>query len=248
MIQAMIFDLDGTLVQTEKLKARSYARAAKQLRPETEEAHVVEAYRDVVGRPRREVAQELMDRFGLEKAAGHRMHEFGLTRPWQAFVEMRLRIHEEIIRDPEVIREDQWPHNVALVQQARWKCRYVALATVSHCGPTQQILRALGLRGAFDFIATMDDVENGKPAPEIYVLVARELQVSPEQCLVLEDSPTGVQSALDAGMKVVAVSTSFTREHLHNMESLDERWIVDDAKEVAKVVSRRIDQAAVQTE
>ncbi len=125
MIEAMIFDLDGTLVQTEKLKARSYARTAKELRAETEAAQVVETYRDVVGRPRREVARELMDRFGLEKAAEKRMDEFGLTWPWQAFVEMRLRIYEDIISDSEVIRENQWPHNVALVQQARQRCMMV---------------------------------------------------------------------------------------------------------------------------
>ena len=62
MIEAVIFDLDGTLVQTEKLKAISYARAVTDLCPhDVEEKQVIEAFREVVGLPRREVAQALVD-------------------------------------------------------------------------------------------------------------------------------------------------------------------------------------------
>lgn len=66
MIRAMIFDLDGTLVQTEKLKALSYARAAVKLCPhELNEEEVVEAFKEVVGLSRREVASALVEKFGL---------------------------------------------------------------------------------------------------------------------------------------------------------------------------------------
>ena len=66
----MIFDLDGTLVQTEKLKAISYAKAAVELCPsELQEVQVIEAFKGVVGLPRREVGKRLVDRFGLETKA-----------------------------------------------------------------------------------------------------------------------------------------------------------------------------------
>jgi beta-phosphoglucomutase len=62
MIKAMIFDLDGTLVQTEKLKALSYARAAVELCPQVlNEDEVIEAFKDVVGLSRREVASTLLE-------------------------------------------------------------------------------------------------------------------------------------------------------------------------------------------
>ena len=62
MIRAMILDLDGTLVQTEQLKALSYAQAAVELCPrEIDEAEVVEAFKEVVGQSRREVGQVLVD-------------------------------------------------------------------------------------------------------------------------------------------------------------------------------------------
>ncbi len=98
MIQAMIFDLDGTLVQTERLKALSYARAAVELCPHTiSETEVVEAFKDVVGLSRREVAMALTERFDLEEKARARMDEFGVSAPWQAFVQVRLRFYEAML-------------------------------------------------------------------------------------------------------------------------------------------------------
>jgi beta-phosphoglucomutase len=69
VIRAFVFDLDGTLVETEKLKALSYARAAKQLRPGPDEGEVVADFEDFVGLSRQEVAVGLMRRFDLEDAA-----------------------------------------------------------------------------------------------------------------------------------------------------------------------------------
>ncbi|MGD2178607.1 MAG: hypothetical protein PVG71_12380, partial [Anaerolineae bacterium] len=96
MIRAVIFDLDGTLVQTERLKAISYARAAVELCPYTvDEQEVIEAYKDVVGQPRQEVASALVERFDLEREAGARMDDYGVSAPWQAFVQVRLGYYEE---------------------------------------------------------------------------------------------------------------------------------------------------------
>lgn len=229
MIRAMIFDLDGTLVQTERLKAISYARAAMELQPDavTEDA-IMTAFRDVVGLSRNEVATALIERFGLAQAARARMAEFGVSTPWQAYIQLRLRHYEAILADPEVLRRNQWPHNVDLLYAARQAGCKVGLATMSYCPQVQRVLGVLGLLDAFDFVASRDDVEHGKPNPEIYLLVARELGVPPHECLVIEDSPTGVKAGLAAGMHVIAVSTPFTRVALHTGGLLDDRWIVDD--------------------
>lgn len=120
MIRAMIFDLDGTLVQTEKLKALSYAKAAVELCPyNLGEQEVVEAFKDVVGQSRREVGKFLVERFDLVEKAQSRMDEFGVKTAWQAYVQVRLAIYEDLLADPEVIRRNQWPYNVALLQEAR---------------------------------------------------------------------------------------------------------------------------------
>jgi len=235
----MIFDLDGTLVQTERLKAISYAQAAVELRPDAvTEAAVVSAFRDVVGLSRNEVATTLVERFDLAEAAGARRAEFGVNTPWQAYIQLRLRHYESLLADPDVLRRNQWPHAVNLLRAARLaKCR-VGLATMSYCAQVQRVLDVLNLHDQFDFVASRDDVEHGKPDPEIYRLVARQLGAPPAECLVIEDSPSGVKAALAAGMHVIAVSTPFTREGLHRGQLLDPRWIVDDPATLPSVVQR----------
>ena len=232
MISNAIFDLDGTLVQTERLKAQSYAEAAVHLRPDLDEAEVVDYFREVVGLSRREVATALLTRFDLAEAADARRDEFGVDTAWQAYVQIRLVHYERLIRDPEVLRQSQWPHNLELLRQARAHCDHVALATMSQCETATRVLDVLGLADAFDFVATRDDVERGKPDPEIYLLVAAELGVAPESCFVVEDSPSGVRAALAAGMRCLAVSTPFTRASLRQVEGLDAHWIVDEPSEL----------------
>ncbi|MEM8535524.1 MAG: HAD family phosphatase, partial [Chloroflexota bacterium] len=177
MIEATIFDLDGTLVETEELKALSYARAAFELRPELDEAEVLKAFVDVVGLSRREVALMLMQRFSLETAAHQRMAEFGVDTPWQAFVQVRLQLYEALLSDPDVLCRSRWMHNINLLDETRASCQKVGLATMSYCAQVQRVLTILGIQDAFDFVATRDDVDHGKPDPEIYLLVAHELDV-----------------------------------------------------------------------
>lgn len=243
MIRAMIFDLDGTLVQTERLKALSYARAAVQLCPRRlSESEVIEAFKEVVGRPRREVALALVGRFDLEGAARACMSEFGVSTPWQAFVQVRLHYYEQLLSDPQVLLSNRWMHNVEVLNEARRNRCKVALATMSHCRQVQRILEVLGLVGAFHFVATRDDVEWGKPHPEIYQLVSRELDVPPRECLVIEDSPAGVKAAQAAGMWCIVVTTPFTREVIHGELLLDGRWVVDEPGMLMAVVQEMLEE------
>lgn len=238
MIRAMIFDLDGTLVQTERLKAYSYARAALALRPDyVTEAAVLEFFKEVVGLPRNEVASAMLTRFDLTDAASRYMTEFGVGTPWQAFIQLRLREYDAMLADPDLLRQNQWPHNVQLLLMAHATGCKVGLATMSHCAQVEHVLRVLEMREYFDFVATRDDVALGKPDPEIYLLVARELGVTPAECLVIEDSPTGVKAAQAAGMAVIAVTTPFTREAFADGKVLNRRWVVDDPTQLTDAVN-----------
>lgn len=240
----MIFDLDGTLVQTEKLKARSYALAAVELCGNAlEEQDVIDAFVDVVGLSRRDVAVSLVDRFNLTERALQVAPALGVTSAWQAFVQVRLGYYDRMISDPDVILSHQWKHNIELLRFARRTNCKVALATMSHCEQASQVLSVLDLRDHFDFIATRDDVSAGKPDPEIYQLAATELGSEPIECLVIEDSPAGVAAALAAGMRCVAVSTPFTRERLYASRLLGDQWIVDDPADLMATVERRYSTA-----
>ena len=69
-----------------------------------------------------------------------------------------------------------------------------------------------GLLDFFNDIVTLEDVKQSKPSPEGYLLAAKKLNVSPEKCLVIEDSPRGMVAGKTAGMTVWAVPTDQTRE------------------------------------
>src|SRR5918912_4371554 len=140
MIRAVVFDLDGTLVETEALKALSYALAAVELRPDLDEKEVVEAFKDFVGLSRQEVAVGLMRHFGLEEPARERMKEFGVDTPWQAYVQIRLRIYETLLADPNIVLAHCYPHNIALLRDVRREGYTTALATQSHREQARRVL------------------------------------------------------------------------------------------------------------
>jgi beta-phosphoglucomutase-like phosphatase (HAD superfamily) len=83
--------------------------------------------------------------------------------------------------------------------------RPVALASSGHRDVIDAALDATGLRGVFGAIVSSDEVEHGKPAPDVYLLAALRLGVSAERCLVVEDSLNGVLAGKAAGMFVVLV-------------------------------------------
>jgi HAD superfamily hydrolase (TIGR01509 family) len=241
VIRAFVFDLDGTLLETEKLKALSYARAAEQLRPDFDEHEVVAAFEDFVGLSRQEVAVGLMRRFGLEDAARKRMPEFGVEEPWRAYVGIRLRIYESLLSDPERVLAVRYPHNLALLSDVRRQGYPTALATQSHREEALRVLEILGITDQFDVIATREDVEHGKPDPEMHFLVARELGVEPGECLAIEDSPAGIEAALAAGAQAIAVTTDLTRKKFRDTNLLDRSHVVDDPRTLPALIRRLTD-------
>jgi HAD superfamily hydrolase (TIGR01509 family) len=268
MIRAVIFDMDGVLVKTEEIKALSYAQAIEQLCPgrarEEElmaaygdalgdafgrsaelcpmisESEIVEVYKEVVGRSRRDVAEALVKRFDLEAALRPKMADLSASEAWEALVSIRMPIYKALLANPENVRKSQWPHNVALLRKVRKEGYRTALGTMSDRSQTERILEILGLAGEFDVVVTIDDVIEGKPDPGIYLLASRRLGVPPAECLVLEDSPSGIRAGIAAGMPVIAVTTPFTRKAVHDAHVLDARWVVDDPASLPEVFDRML--------
>jgi HAD superfamily hydrolase (TIGR01509 family) len=90
----------------------------------------------------------------------------------------------------------------------------LALATSAGGRNIEFILSGLGIDGCFDVIIGGDDVPQGKSGPEIYLTAAARLAVSPAQCLVFEDSRSGIEAAYLAGMKVIVVATNAQADEL----------------------------------
>ena len=242
MISAIMFDLDGTLVQSEKLKAHAYAMAAQRLLglPEPD-SRAIEAYREIVGSARDVASRHVMESLGLETQIRPLMAQHGATEPWEVLTAIRTEIYTQMVADPQVIRDNQWPHTIELLRMARSTACQTALATMSYRKEALHILRSLELEQYLDEILSREDVQRPKPDPEIYLLAARKLGVQPQDCLVLEDSPNGVQAGVAAGMNVVAVATPFTVAGLHHARNLlEHHWVVHEPEKLVEVVRDRI--------
>jgi beta-phosphoglucomutase len=225
VIRAVIFDLDGTLVETEALKAASYARAAVALRPhDLTEAQVIGAYEDLVGRTREEVAAALAERFHLPIST-------------EVFLASRIRAYGAMLADPELIRAQEYPYATGLLRMLRAEGVPLGLATMSQRDETMRVLAILGLTDHLDVIVTREEVRCSKPDPEIYLLAAARLGAEPSHCLALEDSVPGVSSALAAGCTCVGVSSALTRAALRRSALLPADRMVEDPRELAPTVS-----------
>ena len=152
------------------------------------------------------------------------MAQQGANEPWEALAGMRTEIYDNMVEDPQVLRDNQWPHTIGLLRVARERSCRTALATMSYRKEALHVLRSLELEDSLDEVLTSEDVQNPKPEPEIYLLAAQKLEVDPQDCLVLEDSPNGVQAAVAAGMNVIAVATPFTISGLHSSQFLNHAW------------------------
>jgi beta-phosphoglucomutase len=239
MIRAVVFDLDGTLVQTEKLKALSYAVAVQKLLDLPEpEPRAIEAYRTVIGSAREAASRYVMEQLSLGTKLRPLMQQHGVSQPWEVLTAMRVAIYQQMVADPRVLRENQWSHTVAFLHLVRRHGCKTGLATMSHRREALHVLRALGLEGELDVVLTREDVEQPKPDPEIYLSACRLLGVSPAECLAIEDSVNGARAALAAGIETVAVATPFTRESLYATELLASGCLVEEPEALVATVER----------
>jgi HAD superfamily hydrolase (TIGR01509 family) len=112
-----------------------------------------------------------------------------------------------------VLTEPLAPAAGALELLSRLHARSTPLALASSAKRLwiEATLQSLGMREYFPITVSGEDVLHSKPAPDIFLLTATRLDIAPERCLVIEDSPNGIASGRAAGMDVIAVRTPYTR-------------------------------------
>ena len=189
-IKAIIFDLDGLLADTECLHCRAYQMALLEHDIELREADYAEHW----------------IRFG--KGIGDWLTMQGLELDPQA---LRLRKSTHYLA---LLASSLRPMDGALELLKAWHGkRKFALASSSYRDAIDGVLAGLGMAHFFEVIVSGLDVPQVKPAPDIFLKAARDLDVEPAECLVLEDAEKGVMAAHLAGMRCVAVPNAYTRHH-----------------------------------
>ncbi|MGG2459740.1 HAD-IA family hydrolase [Streptomyces sp. RGM 3693] len=185
-LQAVLFDMDGTLVDTEEVWWLSVAHVAREQGHELTEADLP----DVLGRPVRHTAAHLRGVLGTDVC------EQQLADALQR--EFAARVARGVEPRPGAVR---------LLDELSRAGVPTALVTASPRSVADIVLRTLGI-GHFTVTVTADDTEHSKPAPDPYLAAAYALGVRPSACVAVEDTPTGVASAEAAGCQVLAVPSA----------------------------------------
>ena len=185
MIQAVIFDMDGTLIDTEKYYRRCWpkALAAFGYHMTDEQALTLRS----LGRP-----------FAITQLKTW----FGEQLDYHAVREKRKEFVEECI-DREGISLK--PGALELLQSLRRRRITTAIATATDMERTERYLKKVKIFEYFDKLISATMVKEGKPSPDIYLYACEQLKLKPNQCIAVEDSPNGVRSAYRAGCRVVMV-------------------------------------------
>jgi beta-phosphoglucomutase len=190
MINSVIFDLDGLLADTEGLHCRAYQRALSEHGIALLEMEYCEHWvRSGKGIADWTAMRGLdLDPFALRLRKHEHYTELlaSSLRPMEGAVEVLHRLHGQV---------------------------KLALASSSYRDAIDGVLAGLGIASCFEAVVSGSDVEQVKPAPDIFLKAARALAVDPEHCLVVEDAEKGVIAAYLAGMHCIAVPNDYTRHH-----------------------------------
>jgi len=196
--RAVIFDIDGTIVDNMHLHAEAFAVFAARhgLPPLTQDDRA-----RLDGRRNSEIFPILFKRIVPREE-------------WQQYEHEKESLYRELSRGRLLPMKGLRP----LIARLRESGIAMALATSAPEPNVTHTLNELGLLEAFPVIVRGDQVPRGKPAPDVFLEAARCLNVAPAVCLVFEDAPMGIEAAQAAGMPVVALTTSFQAAHFETLD------------------------------
>jgi HAD superfamily hydrolase (TIGR01509 family) len=192
-IEALIFDMDGLLVDSEPLAGETIVALFRRHGREVDLD--AKAGQRLVGRRMREILAIIAEMYDLVLPTDAMAQEYE---------ELRLTVLNG--------RLQPMPGAKELIAYAYEMRLPMALATSGVRRYADAVLAETGLAGAFAVEVTGEDVAHGKPAPDVFLRAASRLGIRPAGCVVFEDAPNGIASATAAGMRAVAVPNVYTRE------------------------------------
>ena len=182
-VQAVVFDLDGVLIDSEEL----WDEVREQLARERGGRWHERAQADMMGMSSPEWSLYLHDVIGLD------------DRP--------EKLNAEVIRRMQARYAVHLPLIDGATEAVRRLARAfrLALASSSNRPLIEMVLAGMGVDALFETTVSSEEVERGKPAPDVFLEAARRLDVDPARCAAIEDSANGIRAAHAAGMRVVAI-------------------------------------------
>ncbi|MCS7286801.1 MAG: beta-phosphoglucomutase family hydrolase [Anaerolineae bacterium] len=204
-VRAVIFDLDGVMVDTAPYHFQAWQKALAEFGLEMS----YEQFRSTFGMRNQEIIRTL---YG-SKFTSEQVEEIG-------------RRKDAIYRELVYRHLTPMPGLLRLIQDLKAKRFRIAVATSTSKPNASLILKTLKLEHEIVALVTEEDVEFGKPDPEIFLKAAEKCMAQPQNCIVIEDSPAGIQAAKSAGMKAVALTTTRPQEELREADLIVESLMV----------------------
>lgn len=186
-IRAIIFDLDGVICSTDRYHYLAWKALADRLDIPFDEQ-------------KNKLLRGVSRRESLEIILGDRSSHFSEQEKWE-LAEEKNRIYREYLQ---TMRPSDLSEDTRYALQTLRKRGYL-LAIGSSSKNTRQILTQLGLEHFFDAVADGTQITRSKPDPEVFLLAASLLGISPEQAIVIEDAESGVQAAETGHFRVIGI-------------------------------------------
>jgi beta-phosphoglucomutase len=196
MIQAFIFDMDGTVIDSTHLDYEAWQKAMREYDAELP----YEDYIAKLGAKSSEIAKEYLDVSDEEI---------------DKLVSRREEYFKQLVDEKGI---SFLPGVEQFLQQLRNAHLKTALATGANAEKLEFIFGKLPLRQYFDAFVTADDVSQGKPDPEVFVQSAGKLGVEPADCVVMEDATNGLLAAKNGGMRCIALTTTRSADQLQGAD------------------------------
>ena len=194
-IKAVIFDLDGVIVSTDECHYKAWKRMA-----DDEGIYFdMDINKRLRGISRMESLEVILERAAKEYSAEEK--EAMATRKNGYYIEYIQALTPKDIL-PGVIR---------VLEHLKQTGIKVAIGSSSKNSPV--ILERIGLSKSFDAVADGNHISKSKPDPEVFLLAAQKLDISPKFCLVVEDADAGVEAAIAAGMKVLGLGVATSNKN-----------------------------------
>jgi len=207
MIKGVLFDMDGVLVDSESFISLAAILMFKEMGVIVSS----EDFKPFTG-------------MGENRYIGGVAEKHGIVVNIEEVKARTYKIYEELVKG----KLYPLPGSHEFVAKCRSKGFKLALATSADRIKMEVNLREIGLSaGTFNSIITGLDVENKKPAPDIYIKAAKSIGLEPNECLVVEDAVSGVKAGKAAGCKCLAITTSFDAAALSEAD-----WICESLLEV----------------
>jgi HAD superfamily hydrolase (TIGR01509 family) len=191
-LKAVVFDLDGLMFNTEDL----YQEVGGLVLERRGKAFTTELLDAMMGRPTQVAIQIMIDWHDLDVTVEQLQEESEAAFP--AVLDAKLAPMPGLMDLLETLEQHEIPK---------------AVATSSRRSFVTDVLSRFGLMPRFEFVLTCEDIVHGKPAPDIYELAARRLNIACAEMMVLEDSENGCKAAVAAGAFAVAVPGTHSRNH-----------------------------------